>query len=50
MSFILGLGKDIPLTVIEEMKLYLESIWNKRVGRLGNENGEGGIINVNFGV
>ena len=36
MSFILGLGKDVPLTVIEETKLYLESIWKKRVGRLGN--------------
>ena len=37
MSFILGLGKDIPLTVIEETKLYLESIWNKRIKRLINK-------------
>ena len=36
MTFVLGLGKDIPLTVIEETKLHLESIWNKRIRRLRN--------------
>ena len=35
MGYILGFGNDVPLNIIEESKMYLEKIWNKRIKKLG---------------
>ena len=35
MGYILGFGNNVPLNIVEESKIYLEKIWNKRMKKLG---------------
>ena len=35
MGYILGFGNGVPLNIVEESKVYLKKIWNKRMKKPG---------------
>ena len=35
MGYFLGFGYDVPFNLVEETKIHLEEIWNKRVKKFG---------------